>query len=183
MNNEWLTKDVAEILDVSVPTVRNYAKTLERYNHEFKKRKQARVWTDVEVGIIKEATDLFKDSDYTLDVCFQYAMAKRNVGEDKAKELLVEPVNYTREEHIPQLQQMEQNILQAISGIKDDLTPDNDLLEYQDKEQDYIEQINALKSELSAYQNENEQLKNQLNHVQSLSMWQFRKWKQENTEM
>lgn len=179
MPNEWLTKDVAGILDVSVPTVRNYAKALERYNHEFQKRKQARVWTDTEISIIREATDLFKNSDYTLENCFQYAIAKRNVGEDKAKELLKAPVNYTQEAHNPQLQQMEQNILQAISSVKDDLTPDSDLLEYQDREQDYIEQVNALKSELSASQNENEQLKQQLEHVKSLNMWQFRKWKQE----
>lgn len=183
MPNEWLTKDVAEILDVSVPTVRNYAKALERYNHEFQKRKQARVWTDTEISIIREATDLFKDSDYTLDNCFQYAIAKRNVGEDKAQELLKAPVNYTREEHSPQLQQMEQNILQAISSVKDDIRPENDLLGYQDREQDYIKQIRELKNELSAYQNENEQLKRQLDHIKSLNMWQFRKYKRDSEDM
>ena len=89
--SEYFTKDVAEILEVSVPTVRNYAKKLEQYNHEFDMRKQARIWTDTEISIIREATDLFKDSEYTLDTCFQYAIAKRNVGEDKAKELLQAP--------------------------------------------------------------------------------------------
>lgn len=181
-----LTKEVAAYLGLSDPTIRNYAKTLERYNHEFKKRKQARLWTDTEINMIREIQELYNENDYPLDTCFQYVIAKRNVGEEKAKELLERPVSDMQQEPSPQLDKIDMNVmelLEAVNGIKEGLAPNNELLEYQDKEQDYIEQVNALKSKLSASQNENEQLKQQLDHVKSLSMWQFRKWKQESTEL
>lgn len=177
--SEYFTKDVAEILEVSVPTVRNYAKKLEQYNHEFDMRKQARIWTDTEISIIREATDLFKDSEYTLDTCFQYSIAKRNVGEDKAKELLQEPYRPPASDTVPaQYTKDIQAILEGINDIKDGLRPDKELLEYKENNEQYIKD---LQNELEAVKNENSTLKNELDHVKSLNMWQFRKWKQENS--
>lgn len=180
MSNEWLTKEVAEILGVSIPTVRNYAKKLEAYNHEFKKRKQARIWTDTEIGIVKQAQDLYNDNDYPLEMCFQYVIASRNVGEEQAKELLKRPVSAIEQDHSPQLQKVEQNILKAINDIKAGVTPNDSLLE---DNQHYIKEIEALKTEISTIEKERDQLKKEMDHVKSLNMWQFRKWKQENTEL
>ena len=176
--SEYFTKQVADILEVSIPTVRNYAKKLEQYNYEFNMRKQARIWTDTEISIIRAATDLFKDSEYTLDTCFQYAIAKRNVGEDKAKELLQAPYRPPAGDTVPaQYTKDIQAILEGINDIKDGLRPDKELLEYKENNEQYIKD---LQNELEAVKNENSTLKNELDHVKSLNMWQFRKWKQDN---
>lgn len=176
--SEYFTKQVADILEVSIPTVRNYAKKLEQYNHEFKMRKQARIWTDTEISIIREATDLFKDSEYTLDTCFQYAIAKRNVGEDKAKELLQAPYRPPEGGTVPaQYTKDIQAILEGINDIKDGLRPDNELLEYKESNEQYIKE---LKEELQTAKDEADTLRKELEHVKGLNMWQFRKWKQDN---
>src|SRR5699024_1059255 len=177
--SEYFTKQVADILEVSIPTVRNYAKKLEQYNHEFKMRKQARIWTDTEISIIREATALYKSSEYTLDTCFQYTIAKRNVGEDKARELLQAPYSPPAgDTALPEYTRNIQAILEGINDIKDGLRPDKELLEYKENNEQYIKD---LQNELEAVKNENSTLKNELDHVKSLNMWQFRKWKQENS--
>lgn len=197
MTNEYFTKDIATILDVSVPTVRNYAKKLEQYNHEFTMRKQARIWTDTEISIIREATTLYKDSEYTLDTCFQYAIAKRNVGADKAKELLetpVQPHNSPQDtQGLDTLNVDIQAILEGINDIKDGLTPNDKLIEYQEENRHYIEQIDDLKADLRAanekivlLQKDNRRLEtesltlsSEITVIKQMSMWEFRKYKKQ----
>lgn len=176
--SEYFTKQVADILEVSIPTVRNYAKKLEQYNYEFNMRKQARIWTDTEISIIREATDLFKDSEYTLDTCFQYSIAKRNVGEDKAKELLQAPYRPPASDTTPaQYTKDIQAILEGINDIKDGLRPDNELLEHKESNEQYIKE---LKEELQTAKDEADTLRKELEHVKGLNMWQFSKWKRDN---
>lgn len=175
MSEHLLTKDVAEVLGVSIPTVRNYAKTLEKYNHEFQKRKQARLWTDTEINIVRQAQDLYNSDDYPLDTCFQYAIASRNVGEEKARELLNKPVGVAPADHSPQLERLEKTLLEAINGIKQDIAPTERL----EDSQQYIDQIEKLEQENKALQEALDTHKKELEHVKALNMWQFRKWKQE----
>lgn len=176
--SEYFTKQVADILEVSIPTVRNYAKKLEQYNYEFNMRKQARIWTDTEISIIREATALYKSSEYTLDTCFQYTIAKRNVGEDKARELLQAPYSPPAgDTALPEYTRNIQAILEGINDIKDGLRPDNELLEHKESNQQYI---NELKEELQTAKDEADTLRKELEHVKGLNMWQFRKWKQDN---
>src|SRR5699024_577645 len=176
--SEYFTKQVADILEVSIPTVRNYAKKLEQYNYEFNMRKQARIWTDTEISIIREATALYKSSEYTLDTCFQYTIAKRNVGEDKARELLQAPYSPpVGDTALPEYTRNIQAILEGINDIKDGLRPDKELLEYKENNEQYIKE---LKEELQTAKDEADTLRKKLEHVKGLNMWQFRKWKQDN---
>ena len=161
----YLTKEVSEILQVSVPTVRNYAKTLEKYGHEFQKRKQARLWTDAEISIIREVQDMYNSNDYPLDTCFQYVIAKRNVGEDKAKELLDAPISHTDGHDSADLKQMEYNIMQAINGLKNDLLPSAET-----DNAEYIQEIETLKGE-------NERLRGEIEAIKAMNYLEFRKWR------
>lgn len=175
MKEHLLTKEVAEVLDVSIPTVRNYAKALEKYNHKFQKRKQARLWTDIEISIIKEVQNLYTNNDYPLDTCFQYVIARRNVGEEKAKELLVNPVEEVSADYNNQLNRMENTLLNAINGLKDELMPTKKI---EDPQQ--LDQIEELKKKNEILEKEIDAHKKELEYIKSLNMWQFRKWKQEN---
>lgn len=167
-----MSKQVAEHLNVSVPTVRNYAKALEHAGHEFKTRKHARLWTDKEIRLIEDATDLYNAEDYPLEMCFRYAVIKENEGEEVAQSILERRESHPPVEYNPQLEQVSTDIklvLEHVKGIKDDLLLPED-----------THQVDELQNTLEAVKKERDQYKNELERLKTMSIWQFRKWKHDN---
>lgn len=158
----YLTNEVADLLDISVPTVRNYAKALERADHEFKMRKQERLWTDIELNLVREVQHIYNAKDYPLELCFQYVVKKHYEGESVANELLAQPQYITQTQTTsPQLQALSHDVKAIIEGIgelKDRFTPKTDLLESE----------NQSELELSGLKNENEKMN-------TLEFWKFKK--------
>lgn len=194
---EFKTKEVAQVLKVSEPSVRNYAKMLEKYGHDFIKRRQARIWTDKEISLIREILNMYEQGNHELETCFQYVVAKKNVGEEKASELLENPLNMNQEFDVTQLQQVENNILQAIVSMKDELKEEGQLkIEYKQESEKYISEIESLKNEIRELKDqmrikerEYEQLdqkyselNNEVSTISGMNIFEFRKYKKRKFE-
>lgn len=196
MDNEriYLTNEVAELLDISVPTVRNYAKALERAEHEFKMRKQARLWTDVELNMVREVQHLYNTKDYPLELCFQYVVKRHYEGDEAAGELLAKPQYITQEQaNNPQLQALSHDIKEIMEGIGDiqsRFKSETDLLEYKnqsDTELNTLKNDNEklksekaqLEKELQELEKEKVKLDEQIKAVREMSTLEFWKFKKE----
>lgn len=185
---EYKTKEVAQLLKVSEPSVRNYAKMLEKYGHEFIKRRQARIWTDKEISLIREILNIYEEGSYELETCFQYVVAKGNVGEEKASELLENPIDFEEGIRASELQRTENNILSAIENMKLELKEEEQLkIEYDNikNETNKLEQkTKELERELEIKENEQDDLqkkyievKDELTKVLNMSVFEFYKYK------
>lgn len=189
MDKIYLTNEVATVLDLSIATVRNYAKYLERAGHEFNMKKQARLWTDVEIELIREIQKFYNNNDYPLEMCFDYVVKKRQDGEQEANKILEVPVTtYNQHEAIsPQTEYLEgiQSDTKALISMLDDMRtqlPDKRLIEQQT---DYKNEVDHVKSEneklldeLKELNEEKEQLENQiqaLKNMNTLEFWKFKK--------
>src|SRR5699024_12851025 len=84
----YLTNEVAKTLDVSIATIHNYAKSLERAGYTFNTKKEARLWTDKEIDLIREVQQFYANNDYTLEECFEYVVTLHKKGGDSADELI-----------------------------------------------------------------------------------------------
>lgn len=186
----YLTNEVAKILDVSIATVRNYAKSLERSGYEFNTKKQARLWTDKEMNLIREVQQFYANNDYPLEQCFEYVVTLHTKGADSADELLntFTPQYINQSPTSPQMDYLEgiredtQALITMLSDLQGNIPDKDTLLQLQDDTDDkekLVNEIAQLRNELSEVQKERDIYKDELDHVQSLGMLQFRKWKQE----
>lgn len=186
----YLTNEVAKILDVSIATIRNYAKSLERAGYEFNTKKQARLWTDKEINLIREVQQFYANNDYPLEQCFEYVVTLHTKGADSADELLntLTPQYINQSPTSPQMDYLEgiredtQALITMLSDLQGNIPDKDTLLQLQsdtDDREKLLNEIAQLRNELSEVQKERDTYRQELNHVQSLGMLQFRKWKQE----
>lgn len=187
----YLTNEVAKILDVSIATIRNYAKSLERAGYEFNTKKQARLWTDKEIDLIKQVQQFYANNDYALEQCFEYIVKLHIEGEDKAEQLLhtFTPTAINSSPVTPQIEYLEgiredTKALISMFGELQGSIPDKDtLLQLQadtDDREKLLNEIAQLRNELSEVQKERDTYKNELDHVKTLNMFSFGKWKRDN---
>lgn len=186
----YLTNEVAKILDVSIATIRNYAKSLERAGYEFNTKKQARLWTDKEINLIREVQQFYANNDYPLEQCFEYVVTLHTKGADSADELLntFTPQYINQSPTSPQMDYLEgiredtKALINMFSELQGNIPTKDTLLQLQNdtsERDNLLNEIAQLRNELSEVQKEKDTYKNELDHVQSLGMLQFRKWKQE----
>ena len=187
----YLTNEVAKILDVSIATIRNYAKSLERAGYTFNTKKQARLWTDKEIDLIKQVQQFYANNDYALEQCFEYIVKLHMEGEDKAEQLLhtFTPTAINSSPTSPQIEYLEgiredTKALISMFGELQGSIPDKDtLLQLQadtDDKEKLLNEIAQLRNELSEVQKERDTYKNELDHVKTLNMFSFSKWKRDN---
>lgn len=186
----YLTNEVAKILDVSIATIRNYAKSLERAGYEFNTKKQARLWTDKEINLIREVQQFYANNDYPLEQCFEYVVTLHTKGADSADELLntFTPQYINQSPTSPQMDYLEgiredtKALINMFSELQGNIPTKDTLLQLQNdtsERDNLLNEIAQLRNELSEVQKERDTYKDELDHVQSLGMLQFRKWKQE----
>ena len=186
----YLTNEVAKILDVSIATIRNYAKSLERAGYEFNTKKKARLWTDKEINLIREVQQFYANNDYPLEQCFEYVVTLHTKGADSADELLntFTPQYINQSPTSPQMDYLvgiredTQALITMLSDLQGNIPDKDTLLQLQadtDDKEKLVNEIAQLRNELSEVQKERDIYKDELDHVQSLGMLQFRKWKQE----
>src|SRR5699024_10486474 len=114
-----------------------------------------------------------------------------------ASELLENPLNMNQEFDVTQLQQVENNILQAIVSMKDELKEEGQLkIEYKQESEKYIIEIESLKNEIRELkeqmrikEREYEQLdqkyselNNEVSTVSGMNIFEFRKYKKRKLE-
>lgn len=167
--NTYYTSQVSELLNISVATVRNYAKKLEKYGHSFNFKQHARIWTDTEINMIHEIQDMTSKTDYTLEQCFKFIVTKHTEGLEVAEQGLTDVtgtygvISANRNAEIT-------NISAKIDILLERSTQNAELVEYEQREQDIRQELEELKQERQQALEELESLKN-------MGYFQFRKWK------
>lgn len=194
----YLTSEVAEVLDISVPTVRNYAKALERADHTFKMRKQSRLWTDTELNLVREVQHLYNTKDYPLEICFQYVVRKHHEGESVANEILERPQYITTNEALtPELAHI---INDEFKGLRNELAKigekdykddfeelksliKNEHIAGQEKSEKEFSELNneklKLEKEFMALEEEKKQLEDQIKAIKEMNTFEFWKFKKD----
>lgn len=200
-NNIYLTNQVAKRLDISIATVRNYAKALERAGHEFTKRKQARLWTDTEIDLIEQVQRLYNNNDYPLELCFEYIVKREQEGEAAAADILEQPHYITKNEPLsPEISDLVTTLDSGLSDIKAGISKidyqkdfdeikallqtDQKSIEYQNDElkkgHDTLKNENAdLLNELKALEDEKQQLEEQIKALKGMNTFEFWKFKRD----
>lgn len=187
----YLTNEVAKILDVSIATIRNYAKSLERAGYEFNTKKQARLWTDKEIDLIREVQQFYSNNDYSLEQCFEYVVTLHIEGEDKAEQLIhnFTPAVMNSSPTSPQIEHLEgiredtKALINMFSELQGNIPTKDTLLQLQtdtDDRDKLLNEIAQLRNELSDLQKERDTYKNELDHVKTLNIFSFGKWKKQN---
>lgn len=204
MDNIYLTNEVANILDVSIGTVRNYAKSLERAGHEFEMRKQARVWTNNEIQLINEVQEFYHEYNYTLDQSFMYVVALHQKGKEYADDLLNDfiPTSFTAQQPTPQLEYLEgikkdaKTLISRFDAFelniatKDDLqtlrTDIETMYQLQNKidnlkreNENLTHENQKMLQEKNDLQKQIEELKNETQKVKQMTTFEFWKYKKE----
>lgn len=187
----YLTNEVAKILDVSIATIRNYAKSLERAGYEFNTKKQARLWTDKEINLIREVQQFYANNDYPLEQCFEYVVTLHTKGADSADELLntFTPQYINQSPTSPQMDYLEgiredtKALISMFGELQGNIPTKDTLLQLQNdtsERDNLLNEIAQLRNELSELQKERDTYKNELDHVKTLNMFSFGKWKRDN---
>lgn len=200
-NRILLAHEVADLLNISIGTVRNYAKALERSGHVFSKRKQARLWTETEINRVREVTELYNNYDYPLEMCFEYVVTKHEAGEDKAKEVLQHaPYISNNDPDNAQIEALTGNVRSLLDELTNNFesvhnklnvldtkidTQDNSI-DYKEMEQEYKNEVDHVKSEneklsaeLEALEDEKKQLEEQIEALKDMNTFEFWKFKRE----
>lgn len=192
MEQVYLTNEVAKQLDVSIATVRNYAKSLENAGYTFNTKKQARLWTDKEIDLIKQVQQFYSNNDYTLEQCFKYVVKRHIEGAEQAEQLLdnFTPLKVNTTPTSPQIDYLEgiqadtKALIHMLSDLQGNIPNKDMLLELQgdNKEVDTLQkEIARLQEALHKAEQERDTYKQALDHVKTLNIFNFSRWKRENS--
>lgn len=168
------TKSVAQILNISEPSVRLHAQRMEKLGYEFSKWQNARQFKEQDVRLIEAALKMNSETKHDLNTCFEYLITKENEGEEVADKLLNEnkPVVHrteflTKENEVyKDLKGDNQQMLDLLNAIKENTTPE-------ESENDVQEEVELLGEEI-------ERLQKELEAIKDMNFFEFRKWKKNN---
>lgn len=193
------TKRASELLDISPSSLRVYAQTMELLEYEFKKVDNARQFTQYDLQIIREAMERYKLTGGTMKQALRYSIVKAEQGEEVANALPTHEAT-TSDNNLQSLQEVEshiveqvtkglanyitssnENTLQAIKSLRE---PPEDVEALKNKNASLETSVSHTQAELEKLRAENEVLKDEnanlrsdLQQLQNMSIWEFRKWK------
>lgn len=193
------TKRASELLDISPSSLRVYAQTMELLEYEFKKVDNARQFTQYDLQIIREAMERYKLTGGTMKQALRYSIVKTEQGEEVANALPTREVT-TSDNNLQSLQEVESHIVEqvtkgladyimssnenTIQAIKSLREPPQDIELLKDKNASLETSVSHTQDELEKLRAENEVLKDEniklrsnLEQLQNMSIWEFRKWK------
>lgn len=195
------TKRASELLEISPSSLRVYAQTMELLEYEFKKVDNARQFTQYDLQIIREAMERYKLTGGTMKQALRYSIVKAEQGEEVANALPTHEVT-TSDNNLQSLQEVESHIVEqvtkgladyimssnenTIQAIKSLNAPSEDVELLKDKNASLETSVSHTQDELEKLRAENEVLKDEniklrsnLEQLQNMSIWEFRKWKKE----
>lgn len=195
------TKRASELLDISPSSLRVYAQTMELLEYEFKKVDNARQFKQYDLQIIREAMERYKLTGGTMKQALRYSIVKAEQGEEVANALPTHEVT-TSDNNLQSLQEVESHIVEqvtkgladyimnsnenTIQAIKSLREPPEDVELLKDKNASLETSVSHTQDELEKLRAENEVLKDEkiklrsnLEQLQNMSIWEFRKWKKE----
>lgn len=168
-NNTYITtKAVAQILNISEPSVRLHAQRMEKLGYTFSKWQNARQFKEQDVRLIGEVLKMNSETKHDLNTCFRYFIKKDSEGQTAADELLEEtrPI-VQRTEFLTKENEVYKDLKQDNQQIMDIL---NTLKESAGTQNNNDETIDELKLEI-------DRLESELKAIKDMNYFDFRKWK------
>ena len=194
--NELSTKNASQLLNISTSSVRLYAKTMEAMGYEFKQVDNARRYSQYDIQVISEAMERYKLVGGTMKQALHYTIVKFEQGKEVADAI---PTPVTEKESTPaDLQELQSNMINKINSnfeyklehnknelldaLRDVITSTNDSDDINNLKEEN-ERLNKLYDEMKRnhdeLKDENANLRSDLEQLQNMSMWEFRKWKKD----
>ena len=194
--NELSTKNASQLLNISTSSVRLYAKTMEAMGYEFKQVDNARRYSQYDIQVISEAMERYKLVGGTMKQALHYTIVKFEQGKEVAGAI---PTPVTEKESTPaDLQELQSNMINKINSnfeyklehnknelldaLRDVITSTNDSDDINNLKEEN-ERLNKLYDEMKRnhdeLKEENANLRSDLEQLQNMSMWEFRKWKKD----
>lgn len=197
------TKKASELLNISASTLRVYAQNMESLGYEFKKIDNARQFSQHDLQLINESMTRYKHRGGTMKDALHYVIVKENEGPEAAESL--ETSVSDQQSHSStrfDLNELQNDITQKInSNLKNILDHRfNELIETIRKPEIDKGDINILKDDIARLrasseamrndrdkyielykhlERENKELKQEIESLKNMSMWEFRKWKKD----
>lgn len=197
------TKKASELLNISASTLRVYAQNMEALGYEFKKIDNARQFSQHDLQLINESMTRYKHRGGTMKDALHYVIVKENEGPEAAESL--ETSVSDQQSHSStrfDLNELQNDITQKInSNLKNILDHRfNELIETIRKPEIDKGDINILKDDIARLrasseamrndrdkyielykhlERENKELKQEIESLKNMSMWEFRKWKKD----
>ena len=197
------TKKASELLNISASTLRVYAQNMEALGYEFKKIDNARQFSQHDLQLINESMTRYKHRGGTMKDALHYVIVKESEGSEAAEAL--ETSVSDQQSHSStrfDLNELQNDITQKInSNLKNILDHRfNELIETIRKPEIDKRDINILKDDIARLrasseamrndrdkyielykhlERENKELKQEIESLKNMSMWEFRKWKKD----
>lgn len=99
LNDLLTTKNASQFLNISPSSLRVYAQNMELLGYEFKRRENARQFSQYDLHIISEAMKFFKLHGGTMKTALHYSIVKEEQGEEIANALPELQNDYAEEEN------------------------------------------------------------------------------------
>ena len=194
--NELSTKNASQLLEISVSSMRLYAQTMEAMGYEFEKVDNARKFTKYDLQLISEAMERFKLVGGTMKQALHYTIVKFEQGKEVADAI---PTPVTEKESTPaDLQELQSNMINKINSnfeyklehnknelldaLRDVITSTNDsddINNLKEENERLNKRYDEMKRNHDELKDENANLRSDLEQLQNMSMWEFRKWKKD----
>lgn len=197
------TKKASELLNISASTLRVYAQNMEALGYEFKKIDNARQFSQHDLQLINESMTRYKHRGGTMKDALHYVIVKENEGPEAAESL--ETSVSDQQAHSStrfDLNELQNDITQKINSNLNNILDHrfNELIEAIRKPEIDKEDINLLKDDIARLrasseeirndrdkyiglneqlEREKEELKQEIESLKNMSIWEFRKWKKE----
>lgn len=195
------TKNASDLLNISASSLRVYAQHMESLGYSFKKIDNARQFSKHDLQLINEAMERYKLTGGTIKDALHYVIVKEDYGEEEAEAL--QPVTDEQQSHEAALfdvgqfknelsKDINSNINQTLNNHLDKVieavnTSKNGDIDTEHLQKE-IERLHALNEQLerdrdrykSLYENnkvDTSNLRNEINKLKTMSIWEFRKWK------
>lgn len=191
--NELSTKNASQFLNISVSSMRLYAKTMESLGYEFKMVENARRFTKYDLQIIYEAMERFKLVGGTMKQSLHYTIVKYEQGREIA-DAMPETTKKNRKVS-DELKALQTNLINEVSNnlktelvkqynelsesIKNNQAQSSEIKSIKDDYQTLNNKYNALLDESKNLKEENKRLHEEMNNIKNKSLWGLRKWKKE----
>lgn len=197
------TKKASELLNVSASTLRVYAQNMEALGYEFKKIDNARQFSQHDLQLINESMTRYKHRGGTMKDALHYVIVKENEGPEAAESLETSVSDQQSHSSIRfDLNELQNDITQKINNNLNNILDHrfNELIEAIRKPEIDKRDINILKDDIARLrasseamrndrdkyielykhlERENKELKQEIESLKNMSMWEFRKWKKD----
>lgn len=188
LNDLITTKNASQFLNISASSLRVYAQTMELLGYEFKRRENARQFSQYDLHIISEAMKFFKLHGGTMKTALHYAIVKEEQGEKIANALPELQDDYSEENNKPKKLDISAFSDEIITQISHNLIKRIDEQSHKSTKDviQALQELKTTKDDTYYLKEENDQLKGyikQINEDKELYTKKYKKLEEKNEQL